>query len=353
MSRRIPDILKSNLPLPIGRNQTGSSSSSKGKQLAFTGDPADPRNYRVEDLLMALNDNRTRENAILLLNKIRISGNEKLGLLLWNCPGAIFALLQEIMKIYYVLSTPELTEVAAKKVCDALALIQTVAAHPETKKEFVRANFAEYLYPLLNPKYVEKPFEYLRVNSLGVIGSLLKEAATDGEIIKYLIDGSVIPKCLFSMEVGGPLTKSVGGLIIEKLLNTDLGAKYCVWNAKVVNVMTRVFGQIVDQDLAIITPSNYQLRRYIINCYLRLSEDTRACTSLKTVLPLRFSDPTFWNMLFDDEIARANLERLFSNVFPEHHRAAEVRPSEQHFGYYYSLVPAPPGGSSSMPRRNF
>ncbi|KAL6963771.1 hypothetical protein U1Q18_034776 [Sarracenia purpurea var. burkii] len=52
-------------------------------------------------------------------------------------------------------------------------IINYVAAHPETRMPFVNAKIPVYLYPFLDCKGYEKPFETLRVSSLGVIGVLV------------------------------------------------------------------------------------------------------------------------------------------------------------------------------------
>ncbi|XP_044415428.1 CCR4-NOT transcription complex subunit 9-like [Triticum aestivum] len=94
--------------------------------------------------------------------------------LLWHSFGTVAALLQEIMSIYPSLSPPTLSPVASNRVCNALALLQCVASHPETRIPFLNAHIPLYLYPFLNTTSKTRPFEYLRLTSLGVIGALVK-----------------------------------------------------------------------------------------------------------------------------------------------------------------------------------
>ena len=58
--------------------------------------------------------------------------------------------------------------------CNALALLQCVASHPETRSAFLVAHIPLYLYPFLHTVSKTRPFEYLRLTSLGVIGALVK-----------------------------------------------------------------------------------------------------------------------------------------------------------------------------------
>lgn len=60
------------------------------------------------------------------------------------------------------------------RVCNALALLQCVASHPETRSQFLLAHVPLFLYPFLHTSSKTRPFEYLRLTSLGVIGALVK-----------------------------------------------------------------------------------------------------------------------------------------------------------------------------------
>lgn len=60
------------------------------------------------------------------------------------------------------------------RVCNALALLQCVASHPETRSQFLLAHVPLFLYPFLHTVSKTRPFEYLRLTSLGVIGALVK-----------------------------------------------------------------------------------------------------------------------------------------------------------------------------------
>lgn len=68
---------------------------------------------------------------------------------LWHSFGAITALLQEIVGIYPMLSPPTLTPQASNRVCNALALLQCVASHAETKNKLVKSKFAYHFRLLL------------------------------------------------------------------------------------------------------------------------------------------------------------------------------------------------------------
>jgi CCR4-NOT transcription complex subunit 9 len=80
------------------------------------------------------------------------------------------------------------------RACSVLALFQCVAAHPETRNPFLKAQISIFLYPFLNTLNKSKPYEYIRLTTLGVIGALVK--IDNREVIQYLINIEIIPLCL-------------------------------------------------------------------------------------------------------------------------------------------------------------
>ena len=94
--------------------------------------------------------------------------------MLWNSFGTTAALLQEIVFIYPAMNPATLNAHQSNRVCNALALLQCVASHPETRSAFLQAHVPLFLYPFLHTVSKTRPFEYLRLTSLGVIGALVK-----------------------------------------------------------------------------------------------------------------------------------------------------------------------------------
>lgn len=81
-------------------------------------------------------DSSARESALLELSKKREEFPD-LAPMLWHSVGTITALLQEIIAIYPALAPPTLTAQASNRVCNALALLQCVASHSETRALFL------------------------------------------------------------------------------------------------------------------------------------------------------------------------------------------------------------------------
>ena len=206
---------------PMGSAPAGHMIPSKGAE------PANDKE-RIYQLVLELTNTEKRESALLELSKKREAVSD-LAPILWHSFGTIACLLQEIVTIYPLLSPPKLKAHASNRVCNALALLQCVASHPETRTLFLggtsefpspdswlkilsvillfTAHIPLFLYPFLNTVSKTRPFEYLRLTSLGVIGALVK--MDDSEVISFLLSTEIIPLCLRIMETGSELSKTV------------------------------------------------------------------------------------------------------------------------------------------------
>ncbi|KAL3352552.1 hypothetical protein AABB24_020513, partial [Solanum stoloniferum] len=292
----------------------------------------------AEQLVLELSNPDLRENALLELSKKRELFQD-LAPLLWNSFGTIAALLQEIVSIYPVLSPPNLTPAQSNRVCNALALLQCVASHPDTRMLFLNgsiettslppkvrgkvyillssnptygitlAHIPLYLYPFLNTTSKSRPFEYLRLTSLGVIGALVK--VDDTEVISFLLSTEIIPLCLRTMEMGSELSKTVATFIVQKILLDDVGLDYICTTAERFFAVGRVLGNMVG---ALAEQPSSRLLKHIIRCYLRLSDNPRACDALRSGLPDMLRDTTFSTCLREDPTTRRWLQQLINNV---------------------------------------
>ncbi|KAI9108594.1 hypothetical protein K1719_020478 [Acacia pycnantha] len=296
----LPHSLSMNVPfVAVGPSAQNATQANKDKMAAA-----------VEHLVLQLGNPEFRESALHELSKKRESIQE-LGVapLLWNSFGTIAALLQEIVSIYPVLSPPNLTPMQSNRVCNALALLQCVASHPDTKMLFMNAHIPLYLYPFLNTTSKSKPFEYLRLTSLGVIGALVK--VDDTEVISFLLSTEIIPLCLRTMEMGSELSKTVATFIVQKILSDDVGLEYICTTANRFYAVGQVLGNMV---ASLAEQPSSRLLKHIICCYLRLSDNPRACAALRNCLPDLLRDATFSSCLHEDQTTRRLLKQLLHNV---------------------------------------
>lgn len=262
----------------------------------------------MEQLVLDLTSPSSRENALLELSKKRESFPE-LAPYLWHSFGTISALLQEIVSIYPLLSPPSLTAHASNRVCNALALLQCVASHPETRSLFLQAHIPLFLYPFLNTTSKTRPFEYLRLTSLGVIGALVK--VDDTEVINFLLSTEIIPLCLRTMEMGSELSKTVATFIVQKILLDNVGLNYICATAERFFAVGTVLNNMV---LLLAEQPSVRLLKHIVRCYLRLSDNPRAREALRECLPELLRSPQFTACLKDDATTRRWLQSLLANV---------------------------------------
>ncbi|XP_063223452.1 CCR4-NOT transcription complex subunit 9 isoform X2 [Bacillus rossius redtenbacheri] len=229
--------------------------------------------------------------------------------MLWHSFGTMAALLQEIVNIYPAINPATLTAHQSNRVCNALALLQCVASHPETRSAFLQAHIPLFLYPFLHTVSKTRPFEFLRLTSLGVIGALVK--TDEQEVITFLLTTEIIPLCLRIMESGSELSKTVATFILQKILLDDSGLSYICQTYDRFSHVAMILGKMV---LALAKENSTRLLKHVVRCYLRLSDNPRAREALRQCLPDQLRDGTFANCLQDDKSTKHWVSQLLKNL---------------------------------------
>eukprot|EP00403_Amphidinium_massartii_P016974 CAMPEP_0178412558 /NCGR_PEP_ID=MMETSP0689_2-20121128/22076_1 /TAXON_ID=160604 /ORGANISM="Amphidinium massartii, Strain CS-259" /LENGTH=362 /DNA_ID=CAMNT_0020033807 /DNA_START=30 /DNA_END=1118 /DNA_ORIENTATION=- len=323
--------------LNMGRAQAHAHAQAQQLQQAHEADPVvaqahnhalaqvhGPEDIAAQDEIISLvQDLRIqdrRENALLELSKRRESFAE-LAPILWYSFGTIVALMQEIVSVYPQLTdTPTLSPTASNRVCNSLALLQCIASHPETRPLFLKAQIPNLLFPFLTTKEKERPFEYLRLTSLGVIGALVK--VDDPEVIGFLLQtGEILTVCLKIMECGSELSKTVATFVVQKLLLDDMGLQYICATSDRFYSVANVLAKMVD---SLQQSPSIRLLKHVVRCYLRLADNPHARNELKGCLPdcLQAADPAtlqqlpepIANCLREDSATKRWLHQLLTAV---------------------------------------
>ncbi|KAG2180245.1 hypothetical protein INT43_004034 [Umbelopsis isabellina] len=261
---------------------------------------------KIYTLVLELLNPNLREQALLELSKKR-EQYEDLALILWHSFGVMSALLQEIVTVYPLLAPPSLTGIASNRVCNALALLQCVASHQETRTLFLNAHIPLFLYPFLNTTSKTRPFEYLRLTSLGVIGAL----NDNPDVINFLLSTEIIPLCLRIMETGSELSKTVAIFIVQKILLDETGLLYICQTYERFYAVATVLNNMVNH---LVETQAIRLLKHVIRCYLRLSENPRAREALRQCLPEPLRDATFSQALKDDITTKRCLAQLLVHL---------------------------------------
>ncbi|KAI6023738.1 hypothetical protein BKA83DRAFT_679141 [Pisolithus microcarpus] len=257
---------------------------------------------KIYALVIDLLDPNAREAALLELSKKREQYDD-LALVLWHSFGIMPALLQEIVSVYPYLSPPNLTAHVSNRVCNALALLQCVASHPETRQLFLNAHIPLFLYPFLNTTSKTRPFEYLRLTSLG--------QNDNSTVIHFLLSTEIIPLCLRIMETGSELSKTVAIFIVQKILLDETGLTYICHTYERFYAVGTVLSNMVNQ---LVETQAVRLLKHVVRCYLRLSDNVRAREALRACLPEPLRDQTFSALLKGDMVTKRCLTTLLNNL---------------------------------------
>lgn len=310
--------LVSNNMVNQGIPNAGSTNHNESDDTNGVGNKA-LNDEQIYQWLSELVTGTNRERALLELGKKREQYDD-LALVLWHSFGVMTVLLEEIISVYPYLSPPLLTVSASNRVCNALALLQCVASNSQTRTFFLQANFPLYLYPFLSTNTRLKPFEYLRLTSLGVIGALVKNDTP--EVINFLLTTEIVPLCLNVIEISSELSKTVAIFILQKILLDDLGLSYICTTYERFHTVAAVLSKMIDQltiangteDGVQGSNSTGRLLKHVIRCYMRLSDNLEARKALATILPESLKDGTFSSILQDDVATKKCLAQLLSNI---------------------------------------
>ena len=226
--------------------------------------------------------------------------------ILWYSTGTIAILLQELLSIYPYLSPPTLSQALTDRICNVLGLYQCIALNSNTRPLFLQANLHLYLYPLINTSSKQRPFEQLRVTSLGVIGALVK--GEDPQAIEYLMNTELIVLCLRIMKRGNELSRTVATFIVQKILLDNNGLEYVCQTGERLFAVAQILKDII-VDIHENGKDDQRLLRHIIKCFLRLSENDKACVSLVRFIPKCIAGPGT-SVITDEQVKKWHTKLL-------------------------------------------
>uniref|UniRef100_A0A2K6UMC3 CCR4-NOT transcription complex subunit 9 n=1 Tax=Saimiri boliviensis boliviensis TaxID=39432 RepID=A0A2K6UMC3_SAIBB len=211
-----------------------------------------------------LSSPETRENALLELSKKRDSVSD-LAPMLWSSFHTTTGLLQEIFAMPWHYRNPG-------------------------------QRFWQHTSHFFAPRFLHtRPFEYLRLTSVGVIGTLVK--TDEQEVINFLLTTETIPLCLQIMESGSELSKTVATCILQEIFLDDTGLAYICQTYECFSVVAMILGKMV---LQLSKEPSAHLLKHVVRCYLPLSDNPRAHEALRQCLPDQLKDTTFAQVLKDD-----------------------------------------------------
>lgn len=203
-------------------------------------------------------------------------------------------LIQEIVSVYPILYT-SIMKTHKTNICNTLSLLQCVAAHSETCPLLLQSGIYLYLFPFLKIAENYRPYENLRLTSLGVLGALLKNESSDA--VRLLLQTEIVPICTNVIRTGATLSKTVAVFILQKLLrNTDGRAYICSDTAMVSDVLNALSDVLSCSSSSGSAGGGGRVNEHqdplerALDCYLCIAEDTDGILKLKSMLPQEFHD---------------------------------------------------------------
>ena len=250
-----------------------------------------------------IKNEETRSQAIE--NLYRYKGeNSNLAIYLWYSGGTMAAFLQEITYTYQYLTTPKFTNEKLNKAKYIISLIQEIALHPKTRKEFLDSQMLVFLYPFLRCSSKIKSYDVIRVTSLGVIAALVK--INDSDVINFLIKTEIIPIILRNMEKGTEIIRSTASFIIQRIIDDINGLKYMCDLRERLYVILTVLNSAMQNK-----PSN-RIIKDVLKIYLVLIENKEAKSLIRQHFPKKLRDRNYISTL--DESAQKKVESLLKSL---------------------------------------
>ena len=265
---------------------------------------------RLHMYILQLSSFSDREEALLHLSSLRETTGD-MAPLLWHTFGAISALLLEIVSVYPELAQPVLSAGHSNRVCNALLLLQCVASHPETRTKFIKSDMSKMLHPLIKSSCKQKPYVYLRVNAIGIIGALVK--SEELEVMNHLLNTEVVPLCLEVMENREEFSKTGATFILQKMLfhRTGTGLHHICQRYDLFLHVVKVLDNVVSW---LCKEKSSRLFKQVINCYLGLSDNPNARNILRRSLPNQLRNGTFAECFKNDYSCIGSLNQLLTKL---------------------------------------
>ena len=257
----------------------------------------------IVNFIEKIKNEDTRSQAIENLFKYKEKSNN-LGIYLWFSGFTMTAFLQEIINAYQYLNMPNASNEKFNKVKYIISLIQTIALHPKTRKQFLDSQLLVFLYPFLRCANKNKSYDVIRVTTLSVIAALVK--INDSDVINFLIKTEIIPVILRSMEKGTEIIRFTASFIIQRILEDIEGLKYICDLRERLYVIICVLNAMLQNK-----PSN-RIIKHVLKMFLCLKENKDAKFLIRQNFLQKLKDLNFIRTL--DESSQRKVISLLKSL---------------------------------------
>ncbi|XP_042490893.1 CCR4-NOT transcription complex subunit 9-like isoform X2 [Macadamia integrifolia] len=257
----------------------------------------------IPEVIVELQEQELRETALRCLSSFLVEKREedpenysRTGYFLYNSCGTVAILLQEVIMFYGKMMDGSLNVRSAKRLANVLTLLQSIAANPETRQNFVNSCFPNYLILLVLFETQLEVYEIVRAMALSVVGILCQ--AREPKIIQWAIKNDMVEVCRVSIQIGNELSKVIAMHILEAILQDWSGISYICspTRDKLLKGLMETLARLVaylaeDQDFS------PRLLFHILRCSFLLCRHRRGYNIVMDNLPVQIMDVSFQDLL--------------------------------------------------------
>ncbi|XP_050208070.1 cell differentiation protein rcd1-like isoform X3 [Mercurialis annua] len=202
---------------------------------------------------------------------------------LWFTPCIMTVLIQELANAYRLVCGDQLTNELTDRLCNVLTLFQMVAGHYSIKRLYLQSKMHLYMLPFLDNKLTGRNHEELRASALRVITALVKAST----------------------------------FIVQHILANEEGLQHCCAQTNRFIYLAKSLRQVVlGFDRAAARHEIWELLRFVIGCYHKLSADPRTVPGLQRYFPVILSHSYFSQLFQNDANTLQQLHQLLEIAAP-------------------------------------
>ncbi|XP_042513619.1 CCR4-NOT transcription complex subunit 9-like isoform X1 [Macadamia integrifolia] len=270
----------------------------------------------IPEVIVELQEQELRETALRCLSSFLVEKREedpenysRTGYFLYNSCGTVAILLQEVIMFYGKMMDGSLNVRSAKRLANVLTLLQSIAANPETRQNFVNSCLPNYLILLILFETQLEVYEIVRAMALSAVGILCQ--AREPKIIQWAINNDMVEVCQVSIQIGNELSKVIAMHILEAILQDWSGISYICspTRDKLLKGLMETLARLVaylaeDQDFS------PRLLFHILRCSFVLCRHRRGYNIVMDNLPVQIMDVSFQDMLEEFPVIQCLLDQL-------------------------------------------
>ncbi|TBU19552.1 cell differentiation protein Rcd1 [Ordospora colligata] len=247
--------------------------------MMFTGVSTECSRQRLIEICENLVSNKTVYKRLeALFEELRKSPT--MAFEVWSHDAMPIFLLQEVIAPYTIINTNKFSEENSSRLCMVLNILQILVGDTQIKHVFVDARFPYYIYRYLMISDIDSRHEVLRISSLGVIASLLKNG--DQYVHKHLKITEIVPLLLKIVDIGPEESQLLSANVFTAIIGNDDGLSYACQTFDRFSAINMMFNSLASQSVGL---KSTELLKTVLKVYIRLCAKPHIRTLLSSKRP--------------------------------------------------------------------